>query len=401
MSSRRRLLSLGLVTAFLLLLSACGKSSCGGDGFVTSSTGSTTGGGSTGSSSGTCSSSSSGGGTTSNGSALDYIYYLNGLNISGAYYTGSSVVAIANFNAPSIGDGAVAGMIIAGGQFLYQPVVPTNGTAVLQGYSISSTSGALSAIGGSPFTTHSVGDSLVTDPKSQFLFASEGQTSTIEVFTINPSTGALTLVPGGPIQLDFVPLSITVDGTGSYVYVATNSGVGWTYGFSINQTTGALTAIPGSPWPLSIAEVSGEKTGQFLIGRGAGVIQVFGLTNGTGVPVALTSISPASSATNHFVVHPNGNFIYSFSQQVSGGSNFPVEGFLLDSSGNITAMSGSPFSSITSVYAGQIDPKGSVLVGLTPAGEFQVLAINATTGALTSTSQPFTGVANLLFAVTN
>lgn len=397
MSGTRRLLSLCLVGAFLSILSACGSSACGGPSFSTSGGG---GGGTTTGSSSSCGS-NTGGGTSGNGTALDYIYSLDGFNISGAYYTGSSVVAINSFNGPAIGNGSVADMTMVNGKFLFLPFVPTNGTSVLQGYSASTSTGTLSAIGGSPFPTHSVGDSLTTDPKSRFLFAGESETGTVDVFQVNATTGALTLAPGSPYALDFVPFSVAVDGTGTYLYVATDSGPGWTYGFNIDQTTGALTPIAGSPWPLSIVEVGTEPTGQFLIGRGAGVLQVFGLTSGTGVPLALTSIAPASNATNRFVVHPNGNFIYTFSQQVSGGSNFPVEGFVLSSSGNITAMNGSPFTQITSIYAGKIDPNGTAMVGLTPSGQFQVLDINGTTGALTSPSQPYTGVANVFFAVTN
>ena len=235
MSGGRRLFSLALLTVSLWFLSACGNSSCSGTSFSTSGGG---GGGSTSGSGSTCSSTGTGGGTSGNGTALDYIYSLDGFNISGAYYTGSAVVGINNFNGPAIGSGSVADMTIVNGKFLYLPFLPTSGTSVLQGYSISSTTGALSAIGGSPFATHAVGDSLAADPKSRFLFASESQTGTVDVFQINSSTGALTLAPGSPYALDFVPFSVTVDGTGTYLYVATDSGPGWTYGFNIDQNTG-------------------------------------------------------------------------------------------------------------------------------------------------------------------
>jgi len=397
MSSGRRFLALCFVGALSAILSACGNSGCGGATFTTSGGGG--GGSTTGNSS--CSSGNSGN-TGGNGTALDYIYSLDGYNIAGAYYTGSAVLAIASFNAPALGSGSVADMAMVNGQFLYQPFVPTSGTSVLQGYSVSTSTGALSAIGGSPFATNSVADSIVADPKTRFLFAGESEKSTVDVFQINATTGALTLAPGSPYTLDFVPLSVAVDGTGTYLYVATDSGAGWTYGFAIDQNTGALTALPGSPWPLSIVEISGEPTGQFLIGRGTGTLQVFGIQTGTGTPLPLTTVNPASTATNHMVVHPSGKFIYTFSQQVSGGSNFPVEGFTLDpSSGSLTNMTGSPFTSLSSIYAGKIDPNGTALVGLTSSGQFQVYAVNATTGALTSNSQPYTGVANVFFAVTN
>jgi 6-phosphogluconolactonase (cycloisomerase 2 family) len=202
--------------------------------------------------------------------------------------------------------------------------------------------------------------------------------------------------------LDFVPLSVAVDGTGTYLYVATDSAVGWTYGYSIDQNTGALTALPGSPFALGISQISGEPSGQFLIGRGTRTLYSFSIQTGTGAPLPIISIQTASAGTNQMVVHPSGKFIYTFSQQVSGGSNFPVEGFTLDpSSGNLLAMNGSPFTNLTSVYAGKISPNGSTMVGLTSSGQFQALDIDSTTGGLAANSQPYTGVANVFFAVTS
>jgi 6-phosphogluconolactonase len=394
MSAGRRVFLLGVVGASLWFLSACGKSGCGGDSFVTSGTG---GGGTTSGSGSTCNTT---GGNTGNGTALDYIYTLNGFSISGSYYTGSSILTLAGFNAPSLGNGSVADMSIINGTYLYQPWVPTGGTSIIQAYSIDSTTGALSAIGGSPFSTHSVADSIVSDPKARFLFAGESGTSTVEAFQIT-STGSLKLAPGSPYSLNFVPLSVAVDGTGNYVYVATDSSRGFVYGYRIDQTTGALTDIPGSPFPMSVVEVGGEPTGTFLIGRGAGVVTTMPITPGTGALSFGPTIAPASNAVNHFAVHPTGKYVYTFSQQVAGGSNFPVEGFGIDASGNLTALTGSPFTNLASIFAGKIDQKGTALVGLTPAGAFQVLVIDPTTGLLTSTSQAYTGVSNLFFAVTN
>jgi DNA-binding beta-propeller fold protein YncE len=78
-------------------------------------------------------------------------------------------------------------------------------------------------------------------------------------YKIDPTTGALTAIAGSPFAAGETPISVAVDPTGKFAYVA-NIDSNDVSGFAIDPTTGALTAISGSPFfagsgsgPVSIA----------------------------------------------------------------------------------------------------------------------------------------------------
>jgi DNA-binding beta-propeller fold protein YncE len=81
--------------------------------------------------------------------------------------------------------------------------------------------------------------------------------------------GALAPVPGSPFPAGSNPRSVTVDPTGSFVYVA-NCGGGLCFGpgsvsaYAIG-TDGSLAPVPGSPFPAGSGPVSVtvEPTGHF------------------------------------------------------------------------------------------------------------------------------------------
>ena len=129
-----------------------------------------------------------------------------------------------------------------------------------------------------------------------------------------------------------------------------NNGVGsdnHVYVYSIDQSTGALTPVSGSPFA--------------------------------------TTYIPAT-----FAVHPNGTLVYTFNKSVSGGSS-PMEAFQLDtSSGALTALSTSPFVTMTA-FSGKFDQTGAHLF-LHSTDTLAVASVNTTTGVLTSLGSPVTGV---------
>ena len=97
---------------------------------------------------------------------------------------------------------------------------------------------------------------------STFLFVAdwdETKTSgSIEAYSITRSTGALTAVTGLTLGDRQMPASLSV-GPGNYLFVANTAGSLLAYG--INDSTGALTAVPGSPFSaggfaLSVATAS-------------------------------------------------------------------------------------------------------------------------------------------------
>jgi hypothetical protein len=74
-------------------------------------------------------------------------------------------------------------------------------------------------------------------------------------YTIDSSTGALTPIPGSPFSAGAAPVSVAVDPSGRFVYVA-NSMSNNVSGFTIDPTNGALTPISGSPFPAGIGPTS-------------------------------------------------------------------------------------------------------------------------------------------------
>ena len=132
-----------------------------------------------------------------------------------------------------------------GGKFLYVGMLGTvnanNGVSV---FSIDTSSGVLTQIVGSPFTTGSEPIRVVTDPSGKFLFTANQQDNTVSAFSIDGTSGALTPVSGSPFAIQAAPEALAVSSDGAFLYVGANG----LSVFSINGTTGALTAISGSPF---------------------------------------------------------------------------------------------------------------------------------------------------------
>jgi len=128
----------------------------------------------------------------------------------------------------------------------------------VSGYDIGS-AGVPTQIAGSPWSAEGgcVGginqsnfnpESLTIDGTGKFLYGLNGEALTISIFSINQSTGALTWIKDTPNTSVGATGPIRTDPTGNYLYA-----FGWYGGidvYKINHTTGDLTASPSSPIPL-------------------------------------------------------------------------------------------------------------------------------------------------------
>jgi 6-phosphogluconolactonase (cycloisomerase 2 family)/fibronectin type 3 domain-containing protein len=143
--------------------------------------------------------------------------------------------------------------------------VANNLDNTISAYTIDTTTGALNSISGSPFATGAGTNnprSVTVDPLGQFLYTANqnggaNQTGTVSAFSINATTGALSAVTGSPFAVGSQPVSVAVDTTGQFAYVA-NSSSNNISAYAINRTTGALAPAPGSPFaagtfPASVA----------------------------------------------------------------------------------------------------------------------------------------------------
>jgi 6-phosphogluconolactonase len=151
------------------------------------------------------------------------------------------------------------------GKFAYVPTgvgllaVPGS----IQGFTIDSTSGEPTPFPGSPVPTGPNPTAIAIDPSGKFVYVVSDNyplPSNVQGYTINSSTGALTPVPGSPFPAGLEPVFVAVDPSGKFVYVA-NVGSNNVSGYMIDPTNGVLTPISGSPFPAGIGPNSVAITG--------------------------------------------------------------------------------------------------------------------------------------------
>lgn len=380
---------------FFLVLAAVamfGWAGCGGGcptATLTTSAGSggTTGGTST---KGTvCGPGTNPGGGGRNTAAL--LYYLGSSNILGASLSTTGTFAtLTAFTPPTLPSSVGNDMVIVNKKFLY---LPQSDSLTIQAFTIDHTTGALTKIAGSPFATAGA-DSVTSDATGRFLFAGNNNTGRISVFQINSTTGALLAAPGSPFSafnLDFVHV-LAVDGTGKFLYAGQGLPALPIYAFSIDQNTGALSQAVGSPFGLGVAGVRTDFTGKFAVGitgnTGDNHLYVFAIAPTTGALTAVNN-SPFATVTSTLLnlrIHPSSQFVYSFGRDNSSAFA-AVEGFAIDrSTGVLTALGSSPFTSLPIVADCKWDQGGGEAFCANVANSaFSVLDTNTSTGALKHT----------------
>jgi len=378
MTVKLRILLILIVGLATMWMAGCGHYTCG-----------LTFGSSTCSNSGTSGTGSTG---TTIGTPAAFTYFIDQGQIDGTLLdTAGNFTLIPNFVAPPGPAGGSANMIVVQKKWMY---LALSGGFQVNAYSIDGTSGQLTALTGSPFTSLD-SDALASDPAGHFLFLLGADNDEVTVFSIDQSAGSLTKVGTFAANVGFAE-QVTTDGLGKYLYVTAGNLGTVVAVFSINSTTGALTALPNSPFSISIAQLTSEPTGKFMLGiTGNGALNGFGsdnhvyvysitqsgnqagtITPVTGSPFATTYIP------DYLAVAPGGTFVYTFNETVSSAS--PMEGFQFNTtSGQLTALSGSPFTAFTPTD-GRLDQSGDYLF-LNSLGTLSVVGADTSTGALTST----------------
>jgi 6-phosphogluconolactonase (cycloisomerase 2 family) len=176
--------------------------------------------------------------------------------------------------------------------------VPNQASGTVSGYTISSSTGALTQVSGSPFSagfTSSNSTRTAVTPDHRFLYVSNADGS-IFGYKIN-SDGTLTAIFGTPITVTNAS-GITVDSSGNYLYVAQKPIAvdGTISGFSINQTSGALTTLSGSPFSLG----TGKQGAQSIAASGNFLYVVLAVNNA----VEPMTINPATGALSAVGITP-------------------------------------------------------------------------------------------------
>jgi len=284
---------------------------------------------------------------------------------------------------------------------------------VLSVFKVDATTGGLTAAASSPVNTH-IGCCAVfidIDPQSRFVYVPntdgtvDANDNTVSVYSLDQSTGALTEVAGSPFGSGGTdPIAARVHPSGSFLYVNNRTSPNIAV-FSVNTSTGALTAV-GAPVIVSgqLVQLIMDPLGRFLYATACGTncdtsggaqpdqVFAFSINQATG---ALTAAGTA--ATGKYprtgAVDAVGNFLF----VTAGDNDFEapanaLNAFSINSStGALTAVSGSPFTTADGAYGAAIPPNSGFLVtGARDANTLQVWKIGSN-GALTQVSgSPFT-----------
>jgi len=103
-------------------------------------------------------------------------------------------------------------------------VFAADGVQGVSAFSVSSTSGALTLVGSSPFTTAGMlaPVSVAVDTQSRFIFTANRDSNSVSGFTIGAS-GALTAATVPPVTAGTKPLALAGDPSGAFLFVANNT----------------------------------------------------------------------------------------------------------------------------------------------------------------------------------
>jgi 6-phosphogluconolactonase len=219
------------------------------------------------------------------------------------------------------------------------------GQGSISAYTMDSSTGALTAVAGSPFPAGLNPQFVAIDPTGKFAYAANEESSNVSAYAINATTGALTAIPGSPFSALWRPSSIAVDPSGRFAYVTLSSNSISAY--AINATTGALTAIPGSPFSAGQfpSFIAFDLSGKFVYVTDAGLewtsgdISVFTINASTG---ALTAVAgspfPAGSNSRFVAFDPTGKFAY-----VANADSNDVSAYAVNTAtGALNPIAGSP-----------------------------------------------------------
>jgi 6-phosphogluconolactonase (cycloisomerase 2 family) len=292
------------------------------------------------------------------------------------------------------------------GSYIY--VGTQNGTLV--GYSVSTT-GALATLSGSPnqFATAGV-NSLAVTPANTFLYAA---VSGIGVYGLGiaSTTGVTTLINTTALVQDVAPSALTVDPSGKYLLVAGLANGAAAVGEYLINSDGTLAEVTGSP--ISITFKAGTDTTNLSIQSIAvapnssyvfvtlGQLGVAPLPFNTSGSLSANTVILGPNATNGIANQDLGLAVNPTSTALFvGETNIGVRVFTIGVNSSFKEISGSPFKAGGQPRSLVFDGTGDYLYAANASDStisgYSVLA----SGSLTAlTGSPFSSVGTQPFAL--
>lgn len=233
-----------------------------------------------------------------------------------------------------------------------------NQGASISGYSVNTSTGALTTLKGFPFTVGVNPTALAVDPRSRFLLVGDISASELHVFTIDNSTGALSETAASPYATVREPVAITIDPAGTHVYVASmgSNSVG---GYNLSAT-GELTPIAGSPFATSGTQSFGfdiviNSAGTFVYVKDLTNIYTYNVDAKSGA-LALVQTIAGPPNLGGIALDPHGIYLYA----VASGANSILSYSINAATGFLTPATSSSM----------VEPNGAYTIAVSPSGEF-------------------------------
>lgn len=246
-------------------------------------------------------------------------------------------------------------------------------TGTIHGFSVNPSTGALSEVPGSPFSAGLGPAQIVVDPTNRFLYVTNQNSNDITGFSIDAGTGSLTLLPGSPFFIGAEPVTLGVDPTGRFLYVFAEMIIFGAsqevlFEYSMDSVSGALTPTTSSPvtWEPGpgilvtsiVFNAAGNMAylGQSTSNARQGPILICSVDFTTGALTQVASAQPTSIEADELSMTPAGNFFFSTSRP-----NDEVDAFTIGAAGQLSEVSGSPYTVGNVPAAILVHPSGNFL----------------------------------------
>jgi 6-phosphogluconolactonase len=270
---------------------------------------------------------------------------------------------------------AIFGFKFADKKYVY---VGDEGSHDVSAFAVDPTTGALTAVRGSPFAAGTDPQAMVFDGIESLYVANAGSDN-VSVYAIDGNTGALTPRPGSPVAVGTSPTSIISDPDGSQIYVANHGGSNDISEFGLGSPLTLISSVSAGGNPLSLALGAG---GKFVYSANPDTthpsISGFSVDPGTGALSPLTG-SPFPLPVSHYIAtDQTGTYLY-----VTSGSG--IVGYAIDATtGALTPLLGFPLATDANAYSITIDPTNRILyVTNDGAANVSGFTLDASSGALT------------------
>ena len=290
----------------------------------------------------------------------------------------------------SISNVVVSCMNVARFVYVANATDGVNGTGDVSAFTVNPNTGALTAVPGGPVTADQNPSAIAVDTTGQFVYVGNVGTGDVSIFNVDPVAGTLTF-KANAYSPGTSGASLAVAPSDNYLFVGgigNPNTTGSVSAFTLNPNSGSLNRVLSSPYPAGDAPygLAVDPASQFVFATAAFTHFLFVYTIGSDGSLTQIAGNPFGAGAGAYgvVAYPlggaSGGFVYT-----ANGATYTVSAFSYDSTGNLTELAQSPYSSGSEPKGIAIDPAGKFLY-VTNYGDFSVssFSIDPQSGALSS-----------------